>query len=62
MLVLTRKLNEQIVIGQLGITVKIVEVKGGRVRFGIEAPANVRIERREILAALEAIGAESNPA
>jgi len=47
MLVLTRKLNEEIIIGQLGITVKIVDVKGGRVRLGVEAPANIRIERSE---------------
>lgn len=47
MLVLTRKLNEEIIIGQLGITVKVVDVKGGRVRLGVEAPANIRIERAE---------------
>ena len=45
MLVLTRKLNEEITIGTQGITIKIVDVRGGRVRIGIEAPQDVRIER-----------------
>lgn len=45
MLVLTRKLNEQIIIGNQAITIKVVDVRGGRVRLGIEAPADVRIER-----------------
>jgi carbon storage regulator len=47
MLVLTRKLNEEITIGHLGITVKVVEVRGGRVRLGVEAPRDIRIERTE---------------
>ncbi len=47
MLVLTRKLNEEIKIGHLGITVKVVDVRGGRVRLGIEAPSEIRIERSE---------------
>lgn len=47
MLVLTRKLNEEIIIGHLGITVKVVDVKGGRVRLGVEAPAHIRIERAD---------------
>ena len=37
MLVVTRKLGESIVIGN-GITVTVVEVKGGRVRLGVSAP------------------------
>jgi carbon storage regulator len=45
MLVLTRKLNEQVVIGKQGITIKIVDVRNGRVRLGVEAPESVRIER-----------------
>jgi carbon storage regulator len=43
--VLTRKLNEQIIIGQQRITIKVVDVRGGRVRLGIEAPSDIRIER-----------------
>jgi carbon storage regulator len=51
MLVLTRKLNDAITIGTEGITVKIVDVRGNRVRLGIEAPQEVRIERSEVHAA-----------
>ena len=47
MLVLTRKPGEQIVIGD-GIRVTVVSVGPGRVKIGIEAPANVRVDRQEI--------------
>lgn len=49
MLVLTRKLNEAIVIGDSAVTVTVVDVKGGRVRLGVNAPAHVRINRVEPL-------------
>jgi carbon storage regulator len=49
MLVLSRRIGERIVIdGQ--ITVKIIEVQGEKVRLGIEAPADVRVLREELLA------------
>ena len=47
MLVLTRKIGEQIVIGD-DIKIKIVEVKGKQVRVGIEAPKSVEVNREEI--------------
>lgn len=47
MLVLTRKKGERIHIGD-DITVVITKIDGGRVGVGIEAPAQVRIERKEI--------------
>ena len=47
MLVLTRRPGEQIVIGD-GIRVTVVSLGPGRVKIGIEAPANVRIDRQEI--------------
>ncbi len=47
MLVLTRKLNETIVIDG-NIRVQVLEVRGGRVRLGIEAPAEVNIRRGEL--------------
>lgn len=49
MLVLTRGLKQQIVIGDQQITVTVLEVKGGRVRLGIEAPPEVAVRRRELL-------------
>ncbi|HEY0984068.1 MULTISPECIES: carbon storage regulator [unclassified Schlesneria] len=48
MLVLTRGVNQKIDIGDSTITVTVLEVKGGRVRLGIEAPADVSIRRREL--------------
>lgn len=46
MLILSRKLDEQIVIGG-GITITVVSIRGGKVRIGIEAPPNVSIQRPE---------------
>jgi carbon storage regulator len=50
MLVLTRKINESIVIDG-GIEVMVVQVRGNRVRLGFRAPSDVSIQRRERLAA-----------
>jgi carbon storage regulator len=47
MLVLTRKIGEQIVIGN-DIKIKIVEIKGKQVRIGIEAPRHVEVNREEV--------------
>lgn len=47
MLVLTRRLNETIVIDN-NIRVTVVSIGPGRVKIGIDAPANVRIDREEI--------------
>lgn len=47
MLVLTRKKNESITIGD-NITVSILEVKNGYVKIGIDAPKQISIHRTEI--------------
>lgn len=47
MLVLSRKKNERIVIGD-NIVITVVEVRGDRVRLGIEAPQEVPIHRSEV--------------
>ena len=47
MLVLTRKLNETIVING-NIRVKVVAIKGNQVRLGIDAPDSVAILREEV--------------
>jgi len=49
MLVLSRKVNEKIVIDG-GIVVTVVKVEGGQVRIGIEAPSHVKVYREELLA------------
>lgn len=47
MLVLTRKIGEGIVIGD-DITLKIIEIKGGNIRIGIDAPQDKKIYRQEV--------------
>ncbi len=47
MLVLTRKAGEGIIIGD-DIRVTVIEVKGGGIRLGIEAPSEVKIHRTEV--------------
>jgi carbon storage regulator len=48
MLVLSRKLNEKIVIDG-GIVVTVVKIEGGQVRIGVEAPSHIKVFREEIL-------------
>jgi carbon storage regulator CsrA len=53
MLVLTRKLQEKIHIGE-NITITVVRIQGNTVRVGIEAPGAVRVVRGEVVARDEA--------
>ena len=48
MLVLSRKVGEEIVIGD-NIRVRIVSVQGNQIRLGFEAPREVSIQRAELL-------------
>jgi len=47
MLVLSRRVNERLRIGDT-ITITIVEVREGKVRLGIEAPKEIPVHREEI--------------
>ena len=47
MLILTRKLEESITIGNQ-ITISILEVKGNQVKLGIKAPKDIAVYRTEI--------------
>jgi len=51
MLVLSRKKNESIVIND-DITIVVVEIRGDKVRLGVEAPKEVPVHRREVFDAL----------
>ncbi len=51
MLVLSRKKNESIVIND-NITIVVVEVRGDKVRLGIDAPKDVPVHRKEIYNAI----------
>lgn len=52
MLVLSRKKNESIVIND-DITVVVVEIRGDKVRLGVEAPKEVPVHRREVYEAIK---------
>lgn len=52
MLVLTRRIGERVLIGD-DIELTVVEIKGDSVRLGIQAPRETRIQRAEIVAAVE---------
>lgn len=52
MLVLSRKKNESIVIDN-DITIVVVEIRGDKVRLGIEAPKEVPVHRREVYDAIK---------
>jgi len=51
MLVLSRKRDERIVIGD-NIVITVVEVRGDKVRLGIDAPSEVPVHRQEVLDAM----------
>jgi carbon storage regulator len=62
MLVLSRKRDERIVIGD-NIVITVVEVRGDKVRLGIEAPSEVPVHRQEVLDAMRrsALDSKSPP-
>ena len=52
MLILTRKTNQSLMIGD-DIEIKIVQVKGDQIMIGINAPAEVGIYRKEVYLAIK---------
>lgn len=66
MLVLSRKKDEKIVIGD-NISIMVVEIRGDKVRLGIDAPRDVSVHRREVYEAIkrkesEQDGGDDSPA
>lgn len=59
MLVLSRKKNESIVIAD-DITIVVVEIRGDKVRLGVEAPKEVPVHRREVFDAIRRNEAAAN--
>jgi carbon storage regulator len=57
MLVLSRKKNESIVINN-DITIVVVEIRGDKVRLGVEAPKEVPVHRREVYEAIKRAASE----
>jgi carbon storage regulator len=57
-LVLSRKVDERIVIGD-NVVITVVDVRGNKVRLGIEAPTDIPVHRQEVF---DAIRREQTPA
>ncbi|MDR3337970.1 MAG: carbon storage regulator CsrA [Treponema sp.] len=53
MLILSRKVNEKIMIGE-DISISIIEIRGDQVRIGVDAPKTVKVFRREVFDAIKA--------
>lgn len=52
MLVLSRLIDEEIIIGD-GIRIVVVDIRGDKVRLGIQAPPEVPVHRREVWEAIQ---------
>jgi carbon storage regulator len=52
MLVLSRKKDEKIVIGDK-ITIMVIEIRGDKVRLGIDAPRDITVHREEVYEAIK---------
>ncbi len=48
MLVLSRKVGESVLIGD-NIEIKLLEIRDGRIKFGIDAPREVSVLRKEVI-------------
>jgi|GEM_PF-533572 carbon storage regulator len=55
MLVLSRKIDEEIIIGD-GISIMVVDIRGDKVRLGINAPRDVTVHRKEVYEAIQREG------
>ena len=59
MLILTRKVNESLIVGD-NITITVLGVKGNQVRIGVDAPKDVSVHRQEIYQRIADKPAEDN--
>lgn len=57
MLILTRKIDESVIIGD-DVKITVLGVKGGQVRLGIDAPKHISVHRQEIYDRIQEEGAE----
>jgi carbon storage regulator len=58
MLILSRKIDEKIKIGN-DITLTIIEIRGDQVKIGVEAPKNVKVFRQEVFEAIQSENKEA---
>jgi carbon storage regulator len=59
MLVLSRQRDEAIMIGD-GIEITVVDIRGDKVRLGIEAPREIKVHRKEVYEAIKRENAEAS--
>ncbi len=52
MLILSRKIDEKIKIGE-EITITLIDIHGDQVKIGVEAPKNVKVFRQEVFDAIQ---------
>jgi carbon storage regulator len=52
MLILSRKVNEKIMIGE-DISISIIEIQGDHIRLGVDAPKTVKVFRQEVFDAIK---------
>jgi len=58
MLILSRKVDERIILGD-DIKISIIEIRGDQVRIGIDAPKKVKVFREEVYTAIKAENKEA---
>lgn len=61
MLVLSRKKDERIEFPSLDISIVVVEIRGDKVRLGVEAPREVPVHRGEVWIAIQQDGERNAP-
>ncbi len=61
MLVLSRHKDENIVIGD-DITVTVIDIRGDKVRLGVDAPENISVHRQEVYDAIKRREAQESAA
>ncbi|MDE5898219.1 MAG: carbon storage regulator CsrA [Treponemataceae bacterium] len=59
MLILSRKTDQQIQIGD-EITLTIIEIRGDQVRIGVEAPKDIKVFRHEVFKAIQSENREAS--
>jgi len=53
MLILSRRINEKIMIGD-DVSISIIEIRGDQVRIGVDAPRTVKVFRQEVFDSIKA--------
>ena len=59
MLILSRKIDQKICIGN-DIVLTIIDVKGDQVKIGVEAPNSVKVYRQEVFTAIQSENTAAN--